>query len=43
MVRISKGRTAPPCTRCEPERFHSYRAEGEAAGRMAAYIGLVAP
>lgn len=30
----------PPCTRCRPEDFHSHRAHGDAAGRMAAFIGL---
>jgi YfiH family protein len=37
-VRVGEG--APPCTRCEPERFHSHRAAGSEAGRMAAFIGL---
>ena len=32
---------APPCTRCQPERFHSHRADGLQAGRMAAFIGLI--
>lgn len=31
----------PPCTRCDPERFHSHRADGAAAGRMAAFVGLL--
>ena len=31
---------SPPCTRCSPDLFHSYRAEGAAAGRMAAFIAL---
>jgi YfiH family protein len=26
------------CTRCEPERFHSYRRDGDRAGRMISYI-----
>jgi hypothetical protein len=26
------------CTRCDPERFHSYRRDGSAAGRLAHYI-----
>lgn len=30
------------CTRCGPERFHSHRASGAAAGRMAAFLGLEA-
>jgi hypothetical protein len=30
----------PACTRCAPALFHSYRAEGKAAGRQAAFIGL---
>lgn len=28
------------CTRCDGDRFYSYRAEGARAGRMAAWIGL---
>ncbi|HEU4729391.1 MAG TPA: peptidoglycan editing factor PgeF [Kofleriaceae bacterium] len=31
----------PPCTRCEPERFFSYRRDGQAGGVHMAYIGLV--
>jgi polyphenol oxidase len=31
----------PPCTRCEPERFFSYRRDGEAGGVHMAFIGLV--
>ena len=31
---------APPCTRCDPERFHSYRAAGRVAGRLGAFIGM---
>jgi len=27
------------CTRCDPELFHSHRADGDSAGRMAAFIG----
>lgn len=27
------------CTRCDPALFHSHRADGELAGRMAAFIG----
>jgi polyphenol oxidase len=30
----------PPCTRCEPERFFSYRRDGEAGGVHMAFIGL---
>ncbi|MDH3428312.1 MAG: polyphenol oxidase family protein [Gemmatimonadota bacterium] len=30
------------CTRCDAERFHSHRAAGEAAGRMAAFLGRLA-
>jgi len=32
---------APPCTLCEPDRYHSHRAAGADAGRMAAFVGLV--
>jgi YfiH family protein len=28
------------CTRCDALRFHSYRRDGEAAGRMISYIGV---
>jgi YfiH family protein len=28
------------CTKCDPERFHSYRRDGEAAGRMISYIAM---
>lgn len=31
--------TAPWCTACEPSLFHSYRRDGEAAGRQIAAIG----
>jgi polyphenol oxidase len=31
----------PPCTRCEPERFFSYRRDGMAGGVHMAFIGLV--
>ena len=31
---------SPWCTRCNPDRFHSHRAKGAEAGRMAAFIGL---
>lgn len=30
------------CTRCGPERFHSHRASGAGAGRMAAFLGISA-
>jgi YfiH family protein len=33
----------PPCTRCEPERFFSYRRDGKEGGIHMGYIGLVAP
>jgi hypothetical protein len=31
----------PPCTRCEPERFFSYRRDGRAGGIHMSFIGLV--
>jgi hypothetical protein len=31
----------PPCTRCEPDRFFSYRRDGQAGGVHMAFIGLV--
>jgi YfiH family protein len=31
----------PPCTRCNPERFFSYRRDGQAGGIHMAIIGLV--
>jgi hypothetical protein len=30
----------PPCTRCEPERFFSYRRDGREGGTHMAFIGL---
>lgn len=33
---------SPLCTRCDAERFHSHRAAGELAGRMAAFLGWTA-
>jgi YfiH family protein len=30
----------PPCTRCEPERFFSYRRDGQAGGVHMGFIGL---
>jgi YfiH family protein len=32
---------APPCTRCEPDRFFSYRRDGKDGGMHMAFIGLV--
>ena len=29
------------CTYCDPRRFHSYRRDKDAAGRMISYIGIV--
>lgn len=31
----------PPCTRCEPDRFFSYRRDGKEGGVHMAFIGLV--
>lgn len=31
----------PPCTRCEPERFFSYRRDGREGGMHMGFIGLV--
>jgi copper oxidase (laccase) domain-containing protein len=33
--------SAPPCTRCEPARFFSYRRDGRDGGVHMAFIGLV--
>jgi YfiH family protein len=33
--------TASTCTRCDPQRFHSYRREGDRAGRMISYIRVL--
>ncbi len=30
------------CTMCRAEEFHSYRRDGEAAGRMYSFIGILA-
>lgn len=32
--------SAPPCTRCTPERFYSYRRDGKEGGVLMGYIGL---
>ncbi len=32
---------APPCTRCHPDRFFSYRRDGQAGGVHMGFIGLV--
>lgn len=32
--------SAPPCTRCNPERFYSYRRDGKDGGVLMGYIGL---
>jgi copper oxidase (laccase) domain-containing protein len=31
----------PPCTRCEPDRFFSYRRDGQGGGVHMGFIGLV--
>jgi copper oxidase (laccase) domain-containing protein len=31
----------PPCTRCEPDRFFSYRRDGRAGGIHMAFIGMI--
>ena len=42
-VRPAHVDAAPPCTRCEPERFFSYRRDGQAGGVHMAFIALTAP
>jgi len=37
---IAEVRRLGPCTRCEPERFFSYRRDGQAGGMHMAFIGL---
>jgi YfiH family protein len=32
-----------PCTRCYPAEFHSWRRDGEAAGRMFSGVGILGP
>ncbi|MBK7537947.1 MAG: peptidoglycan editing factor PgeF [Myxococcales bacterium] len=32
--------SAPPCTRCTPDRFYSYRRDGKAGGVLMGFIGL---
>jgi hypothetical protein len=32
--------STPPCTRCTPERFYSYRRDGKEGGVLMGYIGL---
>lgn len=39
MREVRVGGPAPACTRCRPDLYHSYRADGERAGRMAAFVG----
>jgi len=38
-VSSSKVTVSSLCTQCDPDRFHSHRAAGDAAGRMAAFLG----
>jgi len=40
-VRADRIDDRPPCTRCEPERFFSYRRDGKAGGMHMGFIGLV--
>jgi YfiH family protein len=40
-VRADRIDDRPPCTRCEAERFFSYRRDGQAGGVHMAFIGLV--
>lgn len=39
-VRAEHIDSAPPCTRCEPERFYSYRRDGFLGGVHMGFIGL---
>jgi len=39
-VRSERIDDRPPCTRCEPDRFFSYRRDGQAGGVHMAFIGL---
>jgi YfiH family protein len=41
-VRESHVDAAPPCTRCHPDRFFSYRRDGKEGGVHMGFIGLVA-
>ncbi|MBW2417131.1 MAG: polyphenol oxidase family protein [Deltaproteobacteria bacterium] len=38
----ARGVIPDSCTRCGVERFHSYRRDGEAAGRMVHFVGALA-
>ncbi len=40
-VRADQIDDRPPCTRCEADRFFSYRRDGQAGGVHMAFIGLV--
>jgi YfiH family protein len=40
-VRADRIDDRPPCTRCEADRFFSYRRDGQAGGVHMAFIGLV--
>ena len=42
LVAANVSRSAP-CTRCHPERYHSYRANGPGAGRQVSWVGWLAP
>jgi copper oxidase (laccase) domain-containing protein len=35
------GRLPETCTRCEPDRFHSYRRDGARAGRLWHFVAAV--
>ena len=28
------------CTKCRPEEFHSFRRDGDAAGRLYSFVGI---
>lgn len=43
LVEAGVGRSAALCTRCDPERFHSYRRDGPRAGRLLHFIAPNAP
>lgn len=42
-VSADRVRQSPWCTRCGPVPFHSHRASGSGAGRMAAFLGALPP
>ncbi len=43
LAREAIGADATACTRCDPERFHSYRRDGSRAGRLVHWVRAARP